>query len=364
MDAHALEGKKMSHNQPGPYGQQPPQPGQPGPYGAPPPQGGQPGGPNPYAQPGAAPGGQGYGYPQQQPPQQPYGQQPGQYPGQQPGPYGQQQGQYPGAQQFPHQQYQGQPPYGQQPPPPQGSGKGGRKTLLIVGLAVVGAAVAGGLYFVLSGGDTPISADDGTRYELQLPETSGDFQLIAAGGDEDVITEDEEALAEAGVEFAGGVNGSYSDAGIASPDELLFEGGVGMLFGGMWGEVERPQQTVDALFHELTGALAESNNEGSTVELTGTAESFGSEDVVLKCQQANEVTSDPVMGDLELTTTVCVWADYSTVGATYTLNSPTVPQDVDPETMTPEDITFPEAVSTADAAEMTLQLREDAQVLP
>ncbi|NJP66711.1 hypothetical protein [Streptomyces spiramenti] len=360
----------MSHNQPGPYGQ-PQQPGQPGPYGAQP-QGGAPGGPNPYAQPGGH-GGQGYGYPQQ-PPQQsgPYG-----YPQQQPhqppqgtGGYAQpqppQHGQYPGQQvpqQYPPQQpYGGQPPYGQQPPqPPQGGGRSKRKVLFAAGAAVGAVVIAGALYFVLSGGDTPLAADDGTRYDLQLPQSSGSFQLMAEGGDEG-IEPDDAALAEAGVEFAGSVNGTFSDADIDAPEELFLTGGRGLLFGGMWGEVDRPQQTVDGLFHELTVALAESNSPESTVELIGTAESFGDDDVVLKCQQATETNVDPSIGTLEYTTTVCVWSDYSTVGAAYLLNSPTVPTDIDPENITPDDLDYPEAVPTAEAAEIALQLREDAQV--
>jgi hypothetical protein len=350
----------MSHNQPGPYGQQPPQPGQPGPYGAPPPQGQPPGGPNPYAQPGA-PAGPGYGYPQQPSQQQPpYGGQPQQQPpyGGQPQPaYGTpQQPSY--AQQQPPAQYPGQPQYGQMPPAP--AKGGGKKTGLIVGVAVAAAAVAGGLYFVLSGGDKSIGADDGTRYDLQLPQSFGDFSLVEEGGSEEFLPNEEE-LAQAGVEYTDSVNGQYATS--ADQQQLLLEGGSAVGFGGMWGEVAQPQQTVDGLFHEIALGITEADADSeSEIEMLGSPESFSTDDVALSCQQVKESSVDEELGPIEIIGAICVWADYGTLGATGVLNSPTVDPSWDPESGTEPPIRMPDAVSTSDAAEITQQLREAALV--
>lgn len=342
----------MSHNQPGPYGQQPPQgqpPGQPGPYGAPPPQGPPPGGPNPYAQ----PGGPGYGYPQQQPPQQPYG---GQPPQQQP--YGMPQQAGYGQQPPPPGQYPGQPQYGQMPPAPAKSG--GRKTGMIVGIAVVAAAVGAGLYFVLSGGDKTIGADDGTRYDLQLPQEFGDFTLMEEGDSEQVLP-DEEELAQVGVEYTDSVGGQYATA--LDEEELLLGGGSGLVFGGMWGEIAQPQQTVDGLFHEIALGVAEGNEESeSEIELLGSPESFSEDDVALSCQQVKETTTDENLGEVEVVGAICVWADYGTLGATGIMNAPTVDPTWDPESGTEPPINMPDPVSTAKGAEITKQLRAAAQV--
>jgi hypothetical protein len=346
----------MSHNQPGPYGQQPPQgppPGQPGPYGAPPPQGGQPGGPNPYAHPGGAPGGPGYGYPQQQPPQQPYGGQPQQpYGGQSQQPYGAQQppayGQQPPP---PAAQYPGQPQYGQQPPGPAKSG--GKKTAMIVGIAVAAVAVAGGLYFVLSGGDKSIGADDGTRHDLTLPQSFGDYVLAEPGGDELALDEDE--LAQAGVEVTGDISGTYTNA---DPDAMAPPAGTNaLMFGGMWGEIAQPQQTVEAVFHEAVQAAAEDEE----AELIGSAESFTDEDVAMKCQQGRATEPDENFGYAP-TMTFCVWADYGTMGTVAVIPVPEFPADFDPESGQEPELTEPSPVSNGDAAKAAKELREAALV--
>ncbi|UED86387.1 hypothetical protein [Streptomyces profundus] len=342
----------MSQNQPGPYGQQPPQgpqPGQPGPYGAPPPQGTPPGGPNPYAQ-GGAPGGPGYGYPQQpgapgqpgpygQPQQQPgpYGQQPppapqpGQYPGQpgQPGQFPGQQppgapGQFPGQQppgQFPGQQ----PPYGQ--PQPSGGG-GGNKTLVIVIATVVSLAIVGGLgFFLLSGDDddnggggggSSAGTDPDSRYVLELPDSFGDYNLAdPVQSSEDNFTQEE--LAEVGLADAEGASAMYL-AGISlidasqleDPAELGSSEVHTMLTMGLWGEIENPEASVDAFL----AFGAEEATTSSDMTLHGEPESMnpdGLDGAVMKCQQGESL--DMFTNEM-VPVPVCVWADYSTAGLT------------------------------------------------
>ncbi|SOD66356.1 hypothetical protein SAMN06297387_12546 [Streptomyces zhaozhouensis] len=324
----------MSHNQPGPYGQQPPpgqQPGQPGPYGAPPPQGAPGGGPNPYAQGGApgAPQGPGYGYPQQPgAPGQPAGApgQPGPYgqpqppgaPGQ-PGPYGQQPppGQYPGQPGHP-----GQPPgpYGQ-PQPPSGGG-GGNKTLLIVIASVVAlAVVGGGAFFLLSGDDDDEGGDSAggdpdTSYMLEFPQSTGEYTAVQPPTGTDDFSEEE--LAEIGLTDAEVSTATYlagmtpeEASSLMDPSELGSTEVTTMFTVGMWGTVDDPEGTVDAF---LAYGAQEASASGGNVNLVGDPESVspdGLDGAVMKCQQAE--TEDALTGEM-VPVPLCVWADHSTAG--------------------------------------------------
>ncbi|MCE7079229.1 hypothetical protein [Streptomyces sp. ST2-7A] len=344
----------MSHQQPGPYGQQGPQPGQPGqpgPYGTPPP-GQPPTGGNPYAQPqpGAQPG---YGYPQQPPPGQPgygYPQQPGGQPGQPGYGYPQQSGQ-------PGQPGYGYPQQAGAPAPGAPAGKSGRGRTIGITVAVVAAlaVVGGGLYTVLSGGDNALGPRPDTRYDLTLPQQSGEFVLSEDEGGSSMLSEQE--LEDAGLADMESVGGSYL---VPDSDSPVPEWGrIGMGFGGMWGEVENPQQTVDLIFLQFAQSLAE--EEGEEIELVGTAESFTYEEAALKCQIARGTEPDADFG-YTLEMTICAWADYSTVGLTYYVPFPSLPADIDPSLEEMPEMGEPEGITTEEAAGYTRQLREDALV--
>ncbi|MEV0091550.1 hypothetical protein [Streptomyces sp. NPDC050738] len=269
----------MSHNQPGPYGQQPPQQpgpygqppqGQPGPYGQQPPQ--QPG----YGQPQQAPQGvppqqpQGYGYPQQppQPPQAPYGQ---------------------------------QPPYGQAPPPPQAAKK---KTGLIVVAAVVAlAAIGGGVYFLTKGG-----GDSGSSVSLTAPDTllGGQFKKTSSGNGPAMRSQDVKEYNSWGVSDPKGVQGKYG-AGSGATQKLL-------TFSGVYGDVNDPEKVVDAQFVKLKSVISTDNGTTKT-EMVGAPKAFtpdGFSDGVLKCQESKLSSSGT--GEGAVTVPYCVWADDSTVG--------------------------------------------------
>lgn len=284
----------MSHNQPGPYGQQgqqgqygqqPQQPGQPGPYGgAPgqqpgygyPQQGGQQGQPDPYGQ--QQPG---YGYPQQGQPgqQQPYGQQQA---------YGQQ-----GQQGY--DQQQGQQPYGQpqqpgMPMPPQGGGGKGKTIGLIVGALVVVGAIIGGLFlFGVVGG--------GGDKKLTIPKTvEGGYKLIEANAKEqkgkgkgfssDVSRKKEQVP---GFEQKGSVQAPYK----SGKKRLSLAGGYGTL--------DDPEKGVDWLLGQMKKQL------GSMGKAEGEAKEFtpdGFDGDVLKCQTYNIASTSQ---------SFCVWGDSSTI---------------------------------------------------
>ncbi|MEU1331606.1 hypothetical protein [Streptomyces sp. NPDC005865] len=293
----------MSHNQPGPYGGQPPQ--QPGPYGQPP-QGVPPQQPGPYGQPPQAPQ-PGYGYPQQAPPPQPgYG-----YPQQapQPGPYGQPQAPY------------GQPqaPYGQVPPPPPGGGK--KKTGLIIAAVVVVAAAAVGGYFVLAGGDDKGGKSDGSSnvadagikddgpHKLTTPATLlTEYEKEAnsmAGG---FNSSDLAAAEQAGVKDAQDV-----DAGYKAGDESNPLSAKALQFMGLYGKVSDPEKVVDAMFAKVKKDSAV--NPSDAGELVGTPEDFSTPKTVLKCQESVQKNDKPSAGGApkEIRMPVCIWGDKSTV---------------------------------------------------
>ncbi|GAA2089164.1 hypothetical protein GCM10009801_53300 [Streptomyces albiaxialis] len=293
----------MSNDQPGPYGQQPPQPGpygqQPGPYGQPQ-QGPQPGGPNPYA---GAQGGQGqqpgYGYPQQGGQPGPYGQQPP------PGPYGQQQ---PGM-----------------PMPPQGGGGNKGKTIGIVVAAVVAvAAVVGGvLLFTGDDGDDGkggkkgggnVAADDGKKYKLTTPATvAEEYKKDTSSGASAFGGNDADKLASFGVEDPTSVNAAYK----SGTGEIAKQ----LHFGGAYGKISDPDKVVDVAFAALakeavkdpnTGGGGKAELEGSPQEVDAPGLDGGA---VLKCQNI-KFTAAPgnSAGVDNFKVPFCMWGDTSTIG--------------------------------------------------
>ncbi|MGW8487522.1 hypothetical protein [Streptomyces sp. NPDC055886] len=294
----------MSYNQPGPYGGQPPQ-GQPGPYGQQP---GPYGTPPPQGQPG-------YGYPQQAPqgvpPQQPnpYGQP------QQPQGYGYPQAQQPGpyGQQPPTPPYGGQPPYGAQPPQPK------KKTGLIVGVAVVALAViAGGVYFLTSGGGSDV-ADSTKGYKLTPPASVEDYTKDASKpAPSGPVTGEDKAEAEAmGVKDANKAGAQYK---AGSKDNPLAQ--KILIFEGIWGEVPDPAKTLDDAFTKAEKNMTkDTNNSGGKASLVGSPKEFkpdGFDGALMKCQDLKMVNDKgdgtPTKGPKQFTMPVCIWADYSTVG--------------------------------------------------
>ncbi|MFG2589329.1 hypothetical protein [Streptomyces sp. NPDC048438] len=304
----------MSYNQPGPYGGQPPQ-GQPGPYGQQPgPYGQQPGpygGPPPQGPPQGQPQGQpGYGYPQQAPQGVPPQQQPPQgygYPqGQQPGPYGQQP---------PTPPYGGQQAYPGMPPQP---GAPKKKTGLIIGAAVVAlAVVAGGVYFLTSGGGNGDVADSTKGYKLTPAASVDDYKKGDEGSSSDTLTSKEKTEAEAlGIKDPHKAEAQYA-SGDLEKNPLTTK--MLMLYGN-WGDVSDPAKALDGMFTQAKMGMAE--NDDAKTSLVGSPKEVappGFEGALMKCQDMkvinDEADGSVANGPKEMVMPVCIWADYSTVGA-------------------------------------------------
>jgi hypothetical protein len=297
----------MSNNQPppNPYGQQPSDP-----YGQPPqqqpgfgppqpgygyPQQAQPGQPGQPAQP-AQPG---YGYPQQdqpgQPGQPPYGQVPPQQPGygypQQPQPYGQ------------------QPGYGYGQPPAAPQGGNGKRTGIIVGVVVALVAVGAGIFFVTKGGDGGLK-NDGKKYKLITPETvATDYTKTSSDSDfsdTDGLGDDTMALlSKNGMTGAKKAQAGYMQGSTSTGKVLSFE--------GAYGTVKDPQKVADEMMKSLRED-PDKDSDGSKTEFIGNAQTMhpsGADDAVVECQTAKITDTESKKA---FTLSVCLWADYSTVG--------------------------------------------------
>ncbi|MFJ2769502.1 hypothetical protein [Streptomyces sp. NPDC087300] len=344
----------MSHNQPGPYGGQPPQ--QPGPYG-----GGQPPQqPGPYGQPPQAPQ-PGYGYPQQPPQAQPgYGYpqqapQPGPYSQpQQPGPY--QSGPYGQPQQPGPYGQQPQAPYGQVPPPPPGGGS--KKTGIVIAVAAVVAAAAVGGYFLFAGND---DKDGGKK--------GGSSNVADGGGIKDdgkhKLTTPATLLTEYkkddGSSMGGGFNSSdlaaAEQAGVKDPQDVdaAYQAGdesnplaaKALQFMGVYGEVSDPEKVVDAMFAKVKKDSTANSSE--TGELVGSPEDFSTDKAVLKCQESVIKNENPSAGQpKEMRMPVCIWGDRSTVGVVVSL--------------TVADAMAGKSPSLKDASGITLKVRDETRV--
>ncbi|MEW1658156.1 MULTISPECIES: hypothetical protein [unclassified Streptomyces] len=286
----------MSFNQPppGPYGQQPQQPG---PYGQPQPPAPQPG----YGYPqqgGQVPPQQGYGYPQQAPQQQfpqqaqqPYGQPAQPNYGQQ-APYGQQP------------DYGQQTPYGTIPQQPETGGGNGKKIGLIVGAVAVVAAIGAGAYFVFGSGSKV------KPYTIALPDTllSGQFQKIqkpgSAGGDTGDFSNDKDAKA-LGITNSKGVSGTYkgSDAGLQ------------MSLSGLYGDIADPQGAVTQAFAKIDESFKKSPSGRKVEDVTPITEysPSGFDGDTMKCRTQKMSIAAGGM-TVPVTASTCIWGDNSALG--------------------------------------------------
>ncbi|QLE72063.1 hypothetical protein FGW37_11005 [Streptomyces rectiverticillatus] len=266
----------MSYNQPGPYGQQPPQ---------------QPG---PYAQ-GAPAGQPGYGYPPPPPPPgTPYGAAP-------------QQPQQPwGVPQQPQPGYPGQYP---PPVPPQsGGGKGKAIGITIGAVAVVGALIAGAVYFM--GGDGEVKP-----YTIVLPDKLLDGKYtknsMSSPGSKQTNTQDltdNAKVKELGISNGTSVSGSYTNAEKQALSVI-----------GVYGELADPAKTVDAMIakSEEEEKKSAGTRQGVKVETIAPWSEFspsGFDGAVMKCV-TKKTTVNAGTISVSNEATECIWGDSSAIGA-------------------------------------------------
>jgi hypothetical protein len=111
------------------------------------------------------------------------------------------------------------------------------------------------------------------------------------------------------------------ELGVTNPTQVTagyekgnFTNGTVLEFSGVYGTVADPQKVVDGMFAELKTEAKDGEDDDSKTEFVGdpqTVKPAGAEDAVIKCQ-VMETTDSQIPKPVNLT--VCLWADYSTVG--------------------------------------------------
>ncbi|UWE08435.1 hypothetical protein [Actinacidiphila bryophytorum] len=292
-----------------------------------------------------------------QPPPNPYGQQPqdpyGQQPPQQPG-YGQPQPGYGYPQQqpgfgYPQQPGQPQQPYDYGTLPPQQPGQGGgsgRRTGIIVGAVVALVAVGAGVFLVVnSSGSGGGLKDDGKKYKLITPETvATDYKIQHDSEFEDTDGFDDDTMTL--LSANGMPDARKAQAGYLQGSDVA---GRVMSFEGAFGTVKDPQKTADAMMKSLRDD-PDKDDKDSKTEFLGQPQTMhpsGADDAVVECQTA-KITD--ISSSKAYTLSVCLWADYSTVG-----------------TVAPFDLTVltngtGTGMSAADTADLLAKVRKDVRV--
>ncbi|MFI1797259.1 hypothetical protein ACH427_07860 [Streptomyces sp. NPDC020379] len=292
----------MSEHRPGPYGM-PPQ--QPNPYA----QGGAPGfPPPPPVAPPTAPPAAPYGAPYGAPPQQPggWGPPPGQYP---------------------------------PPVPPQGGGRGKAIGIAIGALVVVGAIVGGIVLFTGNGKSGGSGAKAGASASPGTPETSASPSATATARARykltapDTLADDyKKDTSDPGTGFDAKALGELKDFGMADPQSVNgnYTSGTDkraqkiLRFAGAWGtSVRGPEALVDGLFKSARDGAAKETDPDSKIEFEGsprrmTPDGLG-DDAVMKCQMTKQSLGPTTTRSLRMP--LCVWADSSTVGTVFALDT-------------------------------------------
>lgn len=187
-------------------------------------------------------------------------------------------------------------------PPPQ-AGKGGGKTVGVVVAGVLAIALAGGGAWYFLGGDSggPALKDDGKDYELAVLRTVlGEYKLDNPGETDGEVSHDN--MNHVGVKRAHGISPVYrTKEGDDRSPSIDFE--------GVWGEVADPQRSLDRVIADpgwITGWVGISEHGAKAVGKPQRVTPEGLDNAVMKCQVFEEGGNDDK--------TVCVWADYSTIG--------------------------------------------------
>ncbi|MEU8354276.1 hypothetical protein, partial [Streptomyces sp. NPDC048845] len=186
--------------------------------------------------------------------------------------------------------------------PPTGGGSGrGRTVGIVVGAVVAVAAVVGGAVLFTGGGP----AEDDGPHKLTTPQkVAEEFDRQGAGKDDSDLPAGEKDSLQAlpGVTDPHPVQAEYQTASKKQ-----------MLLTGVWGEVENPEQVIDAMFV----VIQKSAEEQGDVEVLGSPESVepdGLGSAVMKCQKFKTTVDDPDVPIDHAELPVCIWADSSTVG--------------------------------------------------
>ncbi|MEU8893405.1 hypothetical protein [Streptomyces sp. NPDC048442] len=164
------------------------------------------------------------------------------------------------------------------------------------------ALTAGGLWYFLGRdpGGTELK-NDGKDYELTVPRiVAGEYKLDNPGETDEEVNQDN--MKQVGVKRARGIDPVYrTRKGDDRSPSIDFD--------GVWGEIADPQQSLDRVIADpgwITGWVGISEHGAKAVGEPKPVAPAGLDNAVMKCQVFKEAGADYK--------TVCVWADYSTIG--------------------------------------------------
>jgi hypothetical protein len=168
-------------------------------------------------------------------------------------------------------------------------------------------------------------------------------------GESDSNTMDESDMKDAaqwGVKDPKDVSASYEAGNEDNPLAAKM-----LSFGGVYGTIDDPEKTVDAMFAHMKKE-SQSGGEDEDVSLVGDPKEYkpsSLEGAVIKCQEAKVDNSDGGANEPKsMTMTYCIWGDHSTLGFVMPMNL--------------LDIAGGKKADPAEAAEITAKLRKEVRV--
>lgn len=208
------------------------------------------------------------------------------------------------------------------------------------------AVIAGGVYFLTAGGGGSDVADDGP-HKLITPETvlteyKKDSSSSGGSSSDDDFLKD---AAKMGIKNPKEVEAAYKSGSEENPLAAKM-----ITFGGIYGDIEDPEAAIDAAFADMKESSEKEKDDDA--ELVGSPQAYEPKELegaVLKCQQIKTKPGSSNSGaPKELTMSVCMWADHSTLGFV---------MPVDLASMMTGKGTSPD-----DAASITAKLRKEVRV--
>ncbi|PZH01630.1 hypothetical protein C1I97_22125, partial [Streptomyces sp. NTH33] len=201
--------------------------------------------------------------------------------------------------------------YGAVPQPPAPGGGKGKTAALVIGAVAVVTAIAVGAYFLIGGGGGSSVKDDGP-HKLTTPATVLTEYKKSKSDSGTLSKKDVKDAEKWGVHNPKDVGAQYQ----AGDKDNPLSGRV-IQFAGVYGSIDDPEKTVDAMFAHMKDE-AKKDGDDDAATLVGEPKAYepaSLEGAVLKCQQAKvDNSSGGAGGPKEISMTVCIWGDHSTLG--------------------------------------------------
>lgn len=220
----------------------------------------------------------------------------------------------------------------------------GKTVAAVAGIGVV-ALLGVGAYVGFGGGDGDGSGGGsaavvgGGSYKLIAPKAVLDGYAQVKG----ITSAPLEEPARFGVRGGKTVQAVY---GSGRKAEALSAGLI--QYTGVYGTIDDPEKTVDALFADLAAKARKPGKGGEKSTMVGEPQEFGADGVVVKCQETRTEGRTATAGVKTARVALCAWADRGTAALVMPMDARATKAG--------------KAVSLDDAAATTKKLREEVRV--